>query len=99
MEYFIRLLRARRERPRGCRAAEHRYELPPSQVACHLPQPHWDRIGLNDITLEIVGLARRSGGRNAAIRLLYGEKRTFPEGDRNDANDPLATSAGISTLQ
>ena len=33
------LLRAHRERPRGCGAAEHGYQLPPSDGDPHVPLP------------------------------------------------------------
>jgi hypothetical protein len=35
----LRLLRARRERPRNRRAAERRYEFSSSDVACHVTLP------------------------------------------------------------
>src|SRR5262249_15704179 len=34
-----RLLRPRRERPRGCRAAERDQQFPPSDGDCHTPLP------------------------------------------------------------
>ena len=41
----LRLLRRRRERPRGCSAAEHGYEFPSSDVDSHLaPSPKGSRL-------------------------------------------------------
>ena len=42
-----RLLRARHERPCGCRTAERGYELPPSDAACHSPRPERDHARCN----------------------------------------------------
>jgi hypothetical protein len=64
------LLPARRERPRNGRATERGYELPPANADCHLPYRQWDRVGWQNITLGIVGLARRSDSCNAAIQSL-----------------------------
>src|SRR5262249_38674753 len=42
-----RLLRARRERPRGCRAAERDQQFPPFDCDCHTPLPREARKGKN----------------------------------------------------
>jgi hypothetical protein len=41
------LLRARRERPRGCRAAEQRDELPSFLIELHSIPTSWDRTRQN----------------------------------------------------
>jgi hypothetical protein len=40
-----RFLRARHSRPSNCRETERGYELPPSDVDCHLPRTHWVYAG------------------------------------------------------
>jgi hypothetical protein len=52
--YAARLLRARRQRPHSCRAAQCEYEFPPSEVDCHATLPAGGRCASNrenDITL------------------------------------------------
>jgi len=55
-----RLLRARRERPCYGSATERGYELPSSDVNCHLPRPHRDHACRNtgkNIMHHLAGLA------------------------------------------
>src|SRR5262245_29747190 len=66
-----RLLRARRERPRGCRAAECGQQFPPSDGDCHPPLPREGRTG-KDTTPRACcpnSAAAGEGGAHAGHRL------------------------------
>jgi hypothetical protein len=73
------LLGARSGRPREHRAAKHSNKFPPCEADCHRTVHRGSRalIITNDSTPQSAGLARRSGGRNAAIQSLLGVKRTW----------------------
>jgi hypothetical protein len=60
----VRLLRARRQRPRGCRAAQCEYEFSPSDVDCHATPPAGGRVHAIDGTIS-----RFSQGTNNAFAL------------------------------
>src|SRR6516164_9907160 len=92
-----RLLRARRERPRGCRAAERDYQFPPSDDDCHTPLPcevrKWEGYHATSVLSLTARRSTRVGravGRvliNAEIVSALGVNRTCRDG-RNDVNDP-----------
>src|SRR5262249_30673680 len=48
--YSVRMLRARRERPRGWQSAERGYKFPSSDVDCHVTLPRGSCNGGDDIT-------------------------------------------------
>ena len=58
------LLRARRERPRSCRAAQCEYEFSPSDVDCHATPPAGGRVHAIEGTIS-----RFSEGTNNAFAL------------------------------
>jgi hypothetical protein len=52
---FARLLRVRRERPRGCCAAQCEYEFSPSDVDCHATPPAGGRVHAIEGTISRFG--------------------------------------------
>src|SRR5215467_5722985 len=70
------LLRARRERPRGRRAAECGQQFPPSDIDCHTPLPCEVRKG-KDTTPRACSLHVR-GGWTAALAAQQKDERLSP---------------------
>src|SRR6516165_7710472 len=79
-----RLLRARRERPRG-RAAECDQQFPPSDGDCHTPLPCEVRKG-NDTTPRACSL-HVQGGQNAGCFHPKADIRTEAETQSTDSED------------
>src|SRR5262249_47685645 len=58
---FSALLRARRERPCGSRAAECGQQFPPSDGDCHAPLPREVRRGNDSTPMSVLSLSTRPG--------------------------------------